>query len=433
MMANQEYLDILLQGVEVWNKWRVRQFDVILNFSRADLARADLRGASLYKANLFEANLSEANLNGANLSEAILNGANLSEADLSYADLRGASLYKANLCESKLNGAALNGANLQGADLRGADLRGTDFCYADLREADLQGADLSGPIGRDLDDPFGLGANLSHANLSWTNLSRANLKGVALQEAKLFKTDLSRANLQGADLRMADLIETNLANANVTRCQIFGISAWNVQLEGAIQEDLVITDRDEPIITIDHLEVAQFIYLLLNNNKIRDIVDTIGKKVVLILGRFTPERKAVLDTLRKTLRHHNYSPVVFDFEKPASRDLTETVSILARLSRFIIADITDPSCIPQELYAVVPDCLVPVQPLLSSQPALIDGIEAERRAYSMFKDLQRRYHWVLPTYRYQDTDQLLLSIKDNIITPAEEKGQELERRKNGSL
>ena len=134
--------------------------------------------------------------------------------------------------------------------------------------------------------------------------------------------------------------------------------------------------------------------------------------------------------LRDELRQHNYSPVVFDFEKPVSRDLTETVSILARLSRFIIADITDPSCIPQELYAVVPDCIVPVQPLLSSQPIFIDGNEVERRPYSMFKDLQRRYHWVLPTYRYQDTDQLLSSIKEHIIKPAEEKGKELERKKN---
>ena len=45
---------------------------------------------------------------------------------------------------------------------------------------------------------------------------------------------------------------------------------------------------------MDDLEIAQFIYLLLNNQKIRHVIDTITSKIVLILGRFTPERKAVL-------------------------------------------------------------------------------------------------------------------------------------------
>jgi hypothetical protein len=33
------------------------------------------------------------------------------------------------------------------------------------------------------------------------------------------------------------------------------------------------------------LEVAQFIYLLLHNEKIREVIDTIGKKGVLILNQ----------------------------------------------------------------------------------------------------------------------------------------------------
>jgi len=39
----------------------------------------------------------------------------------------------------------------------------------------------------------------------------------------------------------------------------------------------------EPRITIDNIEVAQFIYLLLHNEKIRDVIDTITSKAVLIL------------------------------------------------------------------------------------------------------------------------------------------------------
>jgi hypothetical protein len=59
------------------------------------------------------------------------------------------------------------------------------------------------------------------------------------------------------------------------------------------------------------------------------------------------------------------------------------------MARFIIADLTDPSSIPKELEAIVPDLAVPVQPL----------IEGASRPYAMFKDYWK-YEWVLPVYRY---------------------------------
>ena len=97
---------------------------------------------------------------------------------------------------------------------------------------------------------------------------------------------------------------------------------------------------------------------------------------MLILGRFTAERNAVLDALRDELRKHKYLPILFDFAVPATRDITETVSLLARMARFIIADLTDPSSIPKELEAIVPSLAVPVQPL----------IEGSSRPYAMFKE-----------------------------------------------
>ena len=250
-------------------------------------------------------------------------------------------------------------------------------------------------------------------------LATADLSYAYLSRADLTKANLTKANLTKADLTRTILVETNFTNATLTHCSIYGISVWKVQLEDAKQENLVITDYGEPIITIDNLKIAQFVYLLLNNAEIRDAINTITTKVVLILGRFTPERKVILDALREALRNENYLPIVFDFEKPASRDLTETVSTLAHLSRFIIADLTDPSSVPHELATIVPFTVVPVQPLLIQDDS--------QHEYAMFRDLERRYKWVLPTFRYQNSESLLASLKEHIIRPAELKAQELEK------
>jgi hypothetical protein len=166
--------------------------------------------------------------------------------------------------------------------------------------------------------------------------------------------------------------------------------------------------------------MAQFIYLLLNNKEIRDVIDTVAKKAVLILGRFTPERKAVLDALREELRTHGYLPILFDFDKPSSQDLTETVSTLAHLSRFIIVDLTDPSSAPYEVATIASNHIRPIQ-------ALFHPSNEAKRVFAMFSDLIRRYHWVLPPYEYQDQAHLLASLQTKVIEPAEQKAQELEK------
>jgi len=161
-----------------------------------------------------------------------------------------------------------------------------------------------------------------------------------------------------------------------------------------------------------------------------NFINEATSQVVFILGRFTPERKAVLDALRDELRKHNYAPVLFDFEKPANRDLTETVGILASLARFVIVDLTDPSSAPHEVATIISHTAVPVQPLLSQEPLMVDGKVVERREYAMFEDLRRHYHWVLPTFRYQDTTELLASLQAHIIAPAEQKARELAQFKS---
>jgi uncharacterized protein YjbI with pentapeptide repeats len=424
----------LLRGgpdlIREWNERRERHEIIpdldeadldVANLSKAYLGEVNLRGADLVKANLGGANLSgadlsEANLSGADLSEANLSGADLSGAELGGADLSGANLRGANLVKAYLGGANLRGANLREANLSGANLSG-----ADLREANLGGSEGSDGFRKRK-------AYLREANLSEANLGGAYLRGADLFGAHLGEADLSGADLSGANLSWADLSGTNLARASMVRvdvrgaklrdCHIFGISAWDIETNGDTEQvNLVISRDDTPVMTVDNLKVAQFIYLLLNNEEIREVIDTVTSKVVLILGRFTPERKALLDAIRDELRRHNYLPVVFDFDKPASRGYTETITTLARMARFVIADLTDATEVRAELSKIVPDLTsVPVQPL----------ILASQTEYVTFEeDIRRNRPWVLNPFRYRDPDHAIASLPEMVLGPAEEKVKEM--------
>jgi uncharacterized protein YjbI with pentapeptide repeats len=361
-----------MKGVDAWNAWRQRN----VQLDEPDLAEANLSGADLCWADLRGAKLRGANLRRTQLLETNLWGANLGGSDLSDA-----YVCRANLIDANLRGANLSGAEFSDAELRGADLRGVDLRRVDLRRVDLTRANLSG-------------ANLSEANLEGADLSWSNL---------------TEAELRGASLVATTLVETDLTDANLTGCSIYGISAWGLKLERTKQQNLVITRDGEPEITVDNVEVAQFVYLLLHNEKIRDVVDTITSKAVLILGRFTDERKAVLDALRENLRGRNYLPILFDFDKPTSQTTDETITLLARMSRFVIADISDAKSVLQELRAIVPDLpSVPVQPI----------ILAMQEEPGMF-DFYRNFRSFLNVHRYASQEQLIADLGEKVIRPAE--------------
>jgi pentapeptide repeat protein len=257
---------------------------------------------------------------------------------------------------------------------------------------------------------------LIDANLSEASLERADLSG-----ANLMRANLSKANLKGANLKGAILVETDLSDADLTGCRIYGVSAWNVKLnEGTKLHNLVITADNEPEVAVDDLEVAQFVYLLLKNEKIRRVIDTVGKKGVLLLGRFTEGRIAVLDRLRDELRKRGYLPIVFNFDKPETKDFTETVQLLAGLSKFIIADITNPKSAPLELQATVPEIMVPFRPI----------IEEGEKPFAMLQDLWIKHReWMFEPLYYSSVDALIASLDEKIIRPAEQRFVELLARK----
>jgi uncharacterized protein YjbI with pentapeptide repeats len=324
-----------------------------------------------------------------------LRGALLPRTSLGYVDLRGARLDGIGVRPAAADdpGApaffALKGARMQCASLRRATLPGVLLMEADLRSADLVGADLTG------------------ADLSGANLAGADLRGACLAGANLQRASVMNADLRGADLRGA---------------RVHGLATWDVRLcdDERLRRGLVLTPGGLPEVEVDNLDVAQFLYVLLTGARLGPAFDALGDKGVLILGRFTHERKLVLDALRDALRRKGFVPVIFDFDRPRHRDLTETVRLLAGISRFIIADITNPRSSPLELQATVPEHMIPLVPIIAT------GEEP----FPMFRDLWVKHHqWVLDPLEYDSAEQLLSVLEPAVIEPALRIGRTIVRAK----
>ena len=155
-MAKHRHLELLKEGVKLWNDWRAENPDVEPDLSNSDLKRSDLEGADLRNSNLIGANLRGASLVGANLEQATLirtqavladfTDANLMNARISYAVFREADFTRANLTNANSVGADFRGANLMYANLNKTHLPGADLTSAELEDADFSNADIGRTI-----------------------------------------------------------------------------------------------------------------------------------------------------------------------------------------------------------------------------------------------------------------------------------------------
>lgn len=202
---------------------------------------------------------------------------------MSRANLRNAVLDRARLRESSFFYTCLASARIEAADLYNCRL-----CDADLTKSILRGSSF-------------WCADLDGANLSDADLSRASLRFADLTRARLERAVLTNANLVGAQL-----VDTVLDAADISGSRVYGVSAWSVSLNETQQQGLVISDDNEATVTVDDLEVAQFVHLLLKNQNLRKVIDTVTSTMILILGRFTDERKAVLRLIKSQLDRAGY-------------------------------------------------------------------------------------------------------------------------------
>jgi hypothetical protein len=286
---------------------------------------------------------------------------------------------------------------------RDADLvlDGYDFSYTNFTQANLRNMSLRG------------------ANFHQAILAKADLAGAHLEESNFCRTDFYETNfdgawLTGANLQGVQLAKTNLKRAHLRGCRVYGLSAWDLELDGADQGDLLIHyeelvggQRIERQATVDGIDVASFMYFTINNANIARIIAATTSRWVLLLGRFQVH-KEVLDELAKSLGERGCVPIVFDFERASERDLVESIILLAGLSRLVIVDITDPRSTPMELHAIVPNFAVPVVPIM----------RAGTDPFGVFSGILK-FPWVRrPPVEYENPQQLVGQLDTLLAAPS---------------
>lgn len=375
-MADTEHLAILKEGVETWNRWRAST-----NYGDADLSGADLSGMKLNEIEFLRTKL-----RGAILTRTQLERAHLKEADLTGATLDRTNLKHVNAREAIFDEVVANHPNFEVSTLRGARFRrarfaGTRFHRAYLRDADLTDADFSG---------------------CWLRFAR--LDGACCQNT----------NFSGADMRHASLVKTDLRGANLTEVHVFGISAWSIETDANTRQDLIVGKREEeqeaPLRAHD-LHTAQLLGLMLDGDGVRAVLNSVTTKLVLILGSFAPEEKAVLDALRQCLQGHGYVGVEFDFERPTDHDYSNTVMTLAGMSRFVVADFTNAKEVRSEVKNIREEYRhLPVLPIAREDAPVPDTMLNLFTADELGQ-----------MKKYRDIDDLIRSVQASIIELAEER------------
>jgi hypothetical protein len=112
----------------------------------------------------------------------------------------------------------LSRVDLRGAFLHDARLSDAQFRHSNLARAHLPGAQLQNADLKDVD--------LREANLQRARLTGANLREAYLQDADLRGADLRDANLQAAHLAGANLQAADLAGANLTDAYVDTTTVW---------------------------------------------------------------------------------------------------------------------------------------------------------------------------------------------------------------
>lgn len=295
------------------------------------------------------------------------------------------------------------------------EFAGVDFSNSDMNMASLRNCmffdcifDDAHLTYTDLVDAYFVNCTFRRTCMRVARIGDAKFEECVFEDCDMSYCSAEETSFEGSTftntkMEHMSLVHTDFSNTKLDGCFLYGISSWDLTLDNSLQKGLVITPDDMPTLTVDNIELAQFLYLMINNQRLRAVINTITSKVVLILGNFSPERKAILDQIREHLKTQDAIPVIFDFEKPNTRNLTETVITLASMSKYVIADLTYPRSIPHELANIARQL-----PSIRFYPIILKG----EKTFGMFDDY-RAYPWIRPIKEYEGSS--IKAVVEEII------------------
>ncbi|HEX4228401.1 MAG TPA: pentapeptide repeat-containing protein [Bryobacteraceae bacterium] len=294
-MAQEDPSRILMQGAKIWNAWRGQNPGPI-TFSSPHWYDSPGRGGKQLKGG------NRINFSGMNLSSV--------------------SIYK--------------------AFAEGLKLRDSIFEDAFFEEGDFSRADFSGATFRN------------------TKFSKTILTGAYFDGASFINCNLNRVNLVGAFFHVKEITET----------VVYGIAAWDLDTSDDMKQSKLVIEKTYELysdliqrgtvpMTVDDIELAQFVYYLSNHKKMRDALNILNERGVLLLGQFKDGGLERLYSMREWFQGKGYMAMIFDFARPDNLSLTETVVTMAGLSKFIVVDLSG-SSVPAELQSILSQIKKPV-------------------------------------------------------------------------
>ena len=169
------------------------------------------------------------------------------------------------------------------------------------------------------------------------------------------------------------------------------------------------------MITVDCLSVVQLISLLIENQDIREVSDAMAKRIVLILGNFSAERAAELDTIRALLRKRHYAPLKLDARLPGGTESLAAVSALAAIACAVVVDCNDPAQVTHEVTLLANTAAIPIHPLLFA------GMEEP----GDFAALRRRCAHIAAPYCYIDAQEIQQTFEYEVLEKMETRLREI--------
>ena len=212
-MPTAKCLNMLNSGVEVWNNWRNSDEGRDVDLSDIDFVSDCPKVERFYNLPEFNNyNFSRMNINRASLRNGMFIDCNFSGSDLCFSDLVDSYCQKCDFSRARLNVSRIGSAIFENCDF-------------------------------------------SNADLSYCSAEETSFKG-----SKLVDTNLSKMSL----------VKTDFSNAQIDGACAYGVSVWDINLKGCKQRNITISESKGSI-TVPNLELAQFIALLLNSKKLRQV------------------------------------------------------------------------------------------------------------------------------------------------------------------